>query len=296
MIDKALEAYLNEKKYKDGFLVLDDLPMEDNTRVGANGCVERVKTPCGWYYLKFDYKYARPKHDFTEEENFKVFKPDMDAEILLPLLYQKLGIECAKNTPVIVDGWRKVLSKNILQNKQIVPANKFHFEVARQIGYTINKLEYLFQDKNPAVKYFLDKALEDRLKANAISLAVCDSDRAPCNNFYEINGKGLATRMLAIDHESSGQAFKKNKSVTDLNFVNDFTPAMLTAKQLVNLLKNDKLAREHFDSIKFANELENVDVKHIAYNYSNETGYEFSKNIVDYYAENFEKTAELFQE
>lgn len=264
----------------------------------------KLKLKCGTFYKKLS--------------EYGVAKAQMDAEVLLCQVYHKLGFKTAIYVPAQTDHFQFILSNDI-QDKNVVPAFEYHFELAYIHNELKGSADCLFVGKeHDYVPLFSPRILRKRAEMFLTDATALNYDRVDCNYYYLLNkNTGKPADIILIDYESSGENFnhaeeyrrkytpsdnyldKYNTWLTNSlpltreHYQSDFNPMYVSREELIKKTKECEELEGVFDACEFANRMGSVDVNAVAKDIKREINYKVNQKYVDVLDKRFENTAEM---
>jgi len=287
LFDNGLLEYYRCGYYREGFLDAKEIKVKESIKQDMFKTCVSCKSPVGTFYKKY-HRY------FSKEMT--------DAEILLGQVYNKLGIKSAIYVPVQEDGKKFLLSNSILQN-DIYPTQAFHEFVSLSVDCEEGQVrdflsrDSLSSDKSSDIlKYFSDRAIEQKVKMRLVDCASNNTDRADCNYMYQIDDDRVCQDVVVFDHERSGieslQVIKAGVYTSfTKGFKNDFGLVDSTSEEVVEEVINNPLVNSVVNRHALAEQIGNADISQVALDISRTTGYVVEPSYVNFLEKSFYKVA-----
>ena len=239
-------------------------------------------------------------NNFVDATGKKFIKPvfskeQLDAEILLPKIYEKLGLTSCKNFPIKNrKGNMFVVSTNVLTDNTLVSGD-YRLNIFANGWRTFSKQDKLSDGTDKLTGKYSENAIKDLLKLRLLDTATFNTDRHQHNFFYTIetkeDGAKVATSIKAIDYEDSGGHL--TRSLGKEFFFNNFVEGgddwgfQLSREQMIDEFKNNETSNIFLPKQECAEILGSVNFQKEAKTLAEETGYFCNQNLVDAWDKSF---------
>lgn len=266
---------LNTKVHPEFVIERNDNPAEYTT----NKYVTNLKTPEGLYYLKH------------------VSKKEMDAEIIIPEIYSKMGLKSAISYPAGEGKKYDRVVSNDVSAPNIVLARNHNLTMLKDVNFKgiyspTNTPLYLPVDYNRRSfdysKFITPDGMKD-LQLKRVADCICeDTDGHDLNFFYILNEEGLINGTISIDHAMAGcmHGYLLNA------YQNEFSRNPLTRDGMLNNIKVNESLHTFITPNEIVNVISNVNVPEISRDIKGDLGYKLDNKFVSDLDRSFDDFAE----
>lgn len=263
--------------------------------------------------------------------NYRFYKSIMDAYVLLPRLYESVGLDSIKFMPVKLD---KTTSGLVYSKKKChaVSYYQLYDDLRKKYGIMFDyDNKFLFKSilsfvvdeslkpsvkmykNNPLLEYFELKAIKDKIITNLMNVA-CKNNVFLDEIFYTQGKNGHANGVISSDFCASGINFQIDTgrrqalmtklkkclsgSQKEIKYPNDFVTNSVDSKTIACLVKGESGLEKYFskkEQEEFAKKLSSLDVNKISQQTKDEVNYSVDKKYVDYLQRSVDDFAEELQ-
>ena len=279
MVDNGLLSYYRNFSAQNGFLDLDNMPLEDSR----------------------DNKYFTQTPDGKSFHVKKCGAGAVAAEVLVSQIYAQLGLSSAIYLPAL-KGDRMAVISNDLRGEESI----------RMFDYLLGNVNVLlpFDGKKGVcdISYFYTpQAIRSLALTESANLASGNIDFHIGNYFAKVNrdtdfifDRLMVEDILPFDYGMCYQSFAGDEFVRT-TYYTMFTPDGVGNKMIlkskphaINLIKENPLIQENISSQEIAETLGNVDVYAIADDIAKTTGYQVEPTLLKAEANSFYEVANQF--
>ena len=278
-----------ENKDKQGFVHINKIAehFRFNNRDDGVG-IERIPTflsSHGKYFLKFVF-----------------MSNELDAEILMPRVYEKLGFISCKNFPIMGKEGNTFIASSNVHTKGTVIADKYWGRIFDDYWNCFSHKEYLKDGFDTLTGNFTEGAIKDLLKLRLVDTASFNTDRHTHNFFYttqkDEDGSRVATGIKTIDYGDSGMDYNRLFS-NEVGYYHNFSyngeedcEERLTRSEMINEYKYNETSNMFLPKTECAQILGSVNFQKEAKDLQQETGYHVNQKLVDAWDKSFDNMAE----
>ena len=272
MYGNDLISQFGKKEKKQGYLNLDKLDYH-------------ILNSPKWHKATF-VEINGKKYYIKHQENNN---DRASAEIINGILFNKAGIVSAEYLPIEFENKKCVISNDVLNQNCMSLCD---YEISLIDKKNIYFKPFLFaKDKRYENFDRLSLATLDCLRQsliiNAIDLGINNWD-GTCNNRGVQVVNGIATAMRVFDNEASGWGWNENIS----EFTNSFVAHRISHEEIINHYRTNEEYRKYITPQELAEVVGSLPLDESAKEFTEQTGYQFSQEYLDFLKFNTDKTAE----
>lgn len=283
MYDNGLIGLYQHLDSRDGFLNVKSLRLREVSTPRLLSNTVRCKSTHGYFFKKFNSYFS---------------KEMADAEIFLSQLSTKMGLTSAIYTPAQEDGKLFLLSNDIWKPNNI-PSQAFHEYICLREDIPLEENIFKNLRSEDIVKYFTDRAIQQKIKAQVFDVASNNPDRN-LNYFYSINNQLQADDMVLLDFERSGIEANcyylggRNQYCSTM-FANDFSTKNVSRNDIIEAFRTSERLNEIVDKHEIAESLGSIDADGVALDITRSIGYVVEPKYVEYIKSSFNNMAEALE-
>ena len=282
MYDNGLLKYYREKAAKNGYLNLEELNAKKDEVVSLKAKIDGQD-----YYVK------------------RCTPPVLNSEVLLSQVYKSAGLKSSICLPAIYQNEMVAVSKDV-REENCVTALEFFSIIKKE-----NTTTWVIQDgvavkqenKIDYSKYYTPQAMKELILMQAIDTGVFNTDRHMKNFFVQVEDEFesmQAQHIVSFDYGVSAKMAETSvKRPSFPKFYNTFgsepyicSYESRTRNGMINAFKYNEVVEQYYPKEELAEKLSTIDVRAVADDISEQTGFELHKHYVDIVADSVSRLAE----
>lgn len=283
MYDNGLLKYFKDKAAsKNGYLKLEELDIQKDEASSLKAKIDGQD-----YYVK------------------KCIPSVLNGEVLLSQVYKTAGLKSSICLPAIYQNEMYAVSKNV-REENCVTALEFFNHIKRQNAPTFKLIDgrAIREEKEfDYSKYYTPGSLRELILMQALDTGVFNTDRHMKNFFVQVEDdfeKMQAQHVVSFDYGVSARMAEASvRRPSFPKFYNTFGDEVYicadesrTRSGMVNAFRYNEVVNEYYPREELAEKISQIDVRAVADDISEQTGFELHKHYVDIVANSVDRLVE----